>query len=248
MKILFSPSESKTTEFDTENFIDRDSFCCEELYDYRIEILNLYQELLDNEEVTSLSKLFGIKDEELVIKLKSKNLFESFTCKAILRYSGVAYKYLDYNSLNKTSKDFIDNNTIIFSNLFGPIMAKDNIPFYKLKQGETLNGTKTEIHYKKHFSSKLDEMLKDELIIDLRAKFYEKFYIPNHPRVTLKFIKNSKVVSHWAKAYRGLLLRELSKYRPNTKSEFENIEFENLKIMEIIEKGKITEYIFEILE
>ncbi len=248
MKILFSPSEAKSMKFETKNFINEESFCCKELYGYRVEILNLYQKLLETGDISSLSKLFGIKEKNRIYELKSKNLFQSFTCKAVLRYSGVAYGYLDYPSLSTSSKSFIDNNTIIFSNLFGPIMAKDDIPFYKLKQGETLNGIKTDVHYKKHFLSKLDEMLKDELIIDLRAKFYEKFYTPNQQRITMKFLKNGKTLSHWAKAYRGLILRELSKRRPNSKAQFDKIEFENLKIVEIVESGKILEYIFEIIE
>jgi cytoplasmic iron level regulating protein YaaA (DUF328/UPF0246 family) len=62
----------------------------------------------------------------------------------------------------------------------------------------------------------------------------------------MKFKKNGKVVSHWAKAYRGKVLRELAKYQPNSIEEFENINFDGLAIEEIIEKKLKREYIFKI--
>lgn len=64
----------------------------------------------------------------------------------------------------------------------------------------------------------------------------------------MKFKKNGKVVSHWAKAYRGIILKELAKYQPQTKEEFEKIEFQNLKIIEILTTKLKSEYIFEIFE
>ena len=62
----------------------------------------------------------------------------------------------------------------------------------------------------------------------------------------MKFIKNGKVVSHWAKAYRGKVLRKLSQVQPNTIEEFENINFEGLHVEEILVKKLKREYIFKI--
>ena len=45
--------------------------------------------------------------------------------KSIQRYSGIAFDALCYESLNKEEQNYIDNNVIIFSNLFGPIKAND---------------------------------------------------------------------------------------------------------------------------
>ena len=47
--------------------------------------------------------------------------------KAIERYDGVAYDYLKYSDLNNDEKDYIDFNVIIFSNLYGPILASDKV-------------------------------------------------------------------------------------------------------------------------
>lgn len=122
------------------------------------------------------------------------------------------------------------------------------IPSYKFKQGETLNGIATEKVYKKEFSSGLDELFKDELILDLRAGFYEKFYTLEQDFITMKFLKGGKSVSHWAKAYRGKVLQTLSKVQPQTKEELLKIEYEGLRFVESVPyKKKGTMLIFEVL-
>jgi cytoplasmic iron level regulating protein YaaA (DUF328/UPF0246 family) len=102
---------------------------------------------------------------------------------------------------------------ILFSNLFGPIKANDKIPEYKLKQGVKMGNLNIEKTYKNLFSASLDKYL-GEYIIDLRAGFYEKFYTISVPHVAFKFLKNGKVVSHYAKAYRGKILQHIAQTKP----------------------------------
>ena len=138
-------------------------------------------------------------------------------------------------------------NVIIFSNLFGPILAGDSgIPEYKLKQGEALGELKLEKYYKEFFSDAIDEYLKDEEIIDLRAGFYEKFYKINKPYITMKFLKDGKVISHWAKAYRGLILKAIAYHDIQSIDELMMMEVENLSIKEIKKIGLKTEIVYEI--
>lgn len=245
MKVLFSPSETKSN-LSLNLPISADSFCCKNLYTKREEVINRYQDILNSGDINRLNKIFGLKDKNRSFELAKINIKSTPTCKAIQRYTGVAYAYLKYENLTAKQKEFIDNNVIIFSNLFGPILAKDDLPIYRLKQGASLEGLKTDEFYKKKFSEELDKFLENEFIIDLRAGYYEKFYKLNLPYITMKFIKNGKVISHWAKAYRGKILKELSKYQPDSKAEFENINFENLKIQEIINKKNRFEYVFQI--
>lgn len=94
----------------------------------------------------------------------------------------------------------------------------------------------------------MDEYLKDEDIIDLRAGFYEKFYKLDKPFVTMKFIKDGKVVSHWAKAYRGIILNKLAKASIKTIDELMDMQIETLKVEEI-KKTKIkTEIVYSITQ
>lgn len=245
MKILFSPSEAKSHFTDAER-LNQNSLSFDGFFNKRLEILNMFTLHVKNIPKIELSKFFGIKDEKECEVLSKLDLLNEDTTKAINRYTGVAYKHLNFDSLNNNQKQWIENNTIIFSNLFGPILAKDNIPYYRFKQGSAIDGFKTENFYKEHFSSTLDDFIADELVIDLRAGFYEKFYKIKSKHIKMKFLKDGKVVSHWAKAYRGLILRDLSKYQPQTIEEFENINFKGLIIEKIIENNKNKEYFFKI--
>ncbi len=194
----------------------------------------------------ALQKLIGVKKEHEIAAVRKVDLFNDPTLKAIQRYSGVAYEYLDYASLDHKAQQFLDENLLIFSNLFGPILAKDHIPWYKLKQGEKIGDFAVEKYYLEHFTPPLETFLKEEFVIDLRAGFYLKFYRLRQPYVTMKFIKNGKVVSHWAKAYRGTVVRQLAKHQPQNEKMFSEIPFDNLSIVEIQKTKLKTEYIYEI--
>jgi uncharacterized protein len=245
MKILFSPSETKISG-GTNPSINKDSFLFPELFEKRMEIVKHYQKYISNASSEQLIKLFGTKKEN-IIEQYSKNLFDSLTMKAINRYDGVAFDYLEYSKLNSVEQSYIDNNVLIFSNLFGPINSGFMIPDYKLKQGETFDNVKIEKFYNDNFSSILDETLKDEDIIDLRAGFYEKFYKINKPYTTMKFIKDGKVVSHWAKAYRGVILKLLAVNNIKTVDELMNMQIPNLKIEEIKKQKNKTEIVYSII-
>ena len=166
---------------------------------------------------------------------------------AIERYDGVAYDYLKFDSLSQKEKAYLNTQTIIFSNLFGPIRGGDNIPVYKLKQGATINEIATEKVYKKTSSDMLNELLKDQLVLDLRAGYYEKFYTLDRPFITMKFLKGGKSVSHWAKAYRGKVLQALSKIQPKNEEELLSIEYDGLKFIETVEYKKGKMLIYEVL-
>ncbi len=227
MKILFAPSEAKSLGGGESDM--RFCFKIE-----REEFLRRYDEFLKKASEEELKKLFGTKE---LLKI---DIFNSPVKKAILRYTGVAYEYLDYLNLEKESQNFLDENLIIFSNLFGILCAKDLIPFYKLKQGEPLDGVKSENYYKE----KLKEINLQEEILDLRAGYYEKFYKPPYC-IKMKFLKNGKTVSHWAKAYRGKIAREIALNKIDSFRKLKNHRFKELTLIEIQQKRDHEMWIFE---
>ena len=246
MYILFSPSEGKKLGGEHPHF-NQKSLLFPKLYDKRLPLLNEYNHLISNATLDALQKLTGIKKESEILKYKN-DLFSSPTMPSLERYDGVAYDYLELSSLSAQEKEYLYNQTIIFSNLFGPILGGDKIPSYKFKQGATLSTTATEKVYKKEFSSSLDELLKNELVLDLRAGFYEKFYTLDQNFITMKFLKGGKSVSHWAKAYRGKVLQTLAKIQPKDEKELREISYEGLKFLESVPyKKKGTMLVYEVL-
>ncbi|MCK5294588.1 MAG: peroxide stress protein YaaA, partial [Arcobacteraceae bacterium] len=137
-------------------------------------------------------------------------------------------------------------NVIIFSNLFGVLNANTLIPDYKFKQGALLPNLNTEKFYKENLKAKLDLELGDE-ILDLRAGYYDKFYKPTASTITYKFLKNGKVVSHWAKHYRGELVKQIALNNITNFADLMNFKFDNLELVEIQEKKNIRTIIMNII-
>ncbi len=231
MKILLAPSERKTLGGDNPP-ISKDSFIFPEIYDKRIEAIKKYDEFL---KTTQDVKNFG-DDKTSVFERPSK--------KAVLRYRGVAFEHLKYTDLDKNSQKWIDENVFIFSNLFGVIRAGDLIPHYTLKQGSK-PGFDIYSYHHNVFAPILEKINENEPFIDLRAKFYEKIYKPKNA-ITFKFIKNGKVISHFAKAYRGKLTAIIAKHKPKAIEDVLKIPFEGIKIIEIQEKKEVKEIVCEI--
>lgn len=243
MKILLAPSETKRSG--GEFSFDPGTLLFETLTPQRMKLLHSYTNVLQEGDMQVLSKMFGIKKEADILKYK-RDIIHELTMKAIQRYTGVAFDYLGYEELEPSAQTYIDEHVILFSNLFGPILASDLIPEYKLKQGEAVGDIKVEKFYNEHSEDFVENYLAEEEILDLRAGFYDKFYKPKKAYTTLKFIKDRKVVSHWAKAYRGIVLREIAKAGVESIEEFMKLPIEGLSIAEIQTKKNRTEIIYEI--
>jgi len=245
MKILLAPSESKieggNCDFNLDNLIFK------EINYVRKELLDKYLNLIKSGNLNTLSKLFGLKKKEDILKF-AKDITKKPALLAVKRYSGVAFDFLDYSNLPSSAKEYINKNVLIFSNLFGVVRASDNIPLYKLKQGETIDGLKAEQVYQKVLKEPLDAYLQNEDILDIRAGYYNKFYKPSKFYTTLKFLKNGKVVSHWAKAYRGLVLKEIALNQVNSIDDFLKLNIATLEILEIKESKKNREIIYKIID
>lgn len=240
LKILFSPSEGKTSG-GVEN-ISQEIFGSTEK---RAKILKEYNHIVLSRDETSITELFGIKKFSACTEY-IQDIYNAPLMSAIERYNGVAYEYLSFPTLDEDSKSYLQENTIIFSNLYGPILGGDMIPNYKVKQGNSVGSISPEKFYQENFTDILDAYLQNDEILDLRAGYYEKFYKIKKAYTTLKFLKNGKSVSHWAKAYRGIVLKEIAKNAITNLEDFGSLEIENLALKEIKKIKNKTEIIYDI--
>ncbi len=244
MKILLAPSETKLAG-GTGKFAPC-SLLFASLCPARTKLLHAYTNLLQKNDPKTLREMFGLKKEEEIAYYAAKDLIHEPTMKAIERYTGVAFEYLDYTALTTDAQAFLDSRVLLFSNLFGVLKADDLIPEYRLQQGRAIADIKPEQFYRSLLKPLLDSHLENEDILDIRAGFYDKYYKPTHPYTTLKFLKNGKVVSHWAKAYRGIVLREIAQARVDTLEDFTRLPIQGLSIYEIQTSGVKTEIIYKI--
>ncbi len=244
MKILLAPSETKRSG-GTEPFC-LESLLFDTLLPVRQQIVGAYIDVLQKGGQAKLSKLFGLKKESDIAYYAAKKILGDPAMKAIERYTGVAFDHLDYPSLSADAQGYLHQNLIIHSNLFGFLKADDMIPEYRLKQGEPIGDIIVEKLYREAGTPLMDEYLDGEDILDLRAGFYDRFYKPSAPYTVLKFLKGGKVVSHWAKAYRGLVLRAIAEAGVKSTDEFMKLPVEGLAIKEIQTKKNRTEIIYTI--
>lgn len=239
---LFSPSEGKLAggTISEENNI---------LFGYepRTDVLKAYNTLVNSGDMEAIQALFGIKKESDILPY-IEDLFSAPKMPAIERYSGVAFGYLDIQTLDTDAKAYLEKQVIIFSNLYGPVLGGDLIANYKVKQGNSIDKIAPDKFYKERFSYQLDLQLMDHEILDLRAGYYDKFYKTKQNYTTLKFLKDGKTVSHWAKAYRGIVLRELAKHQVQSLDEFMKLEIEALKVEEIKEIKNKREIVYSIID
>jgi len=241
LKILFSPSEGKKSGGTTQK---------SKLFgatDARNEILKAYNDIIKATDQERIQSLFGIKKwSECEPYLQ--DIFTAPTMPAVERYNGVAYEYLDYENLDTAAQEYLQKNLIIFSNLYGPILGGDTIANYKVKQGNSVGTIAPEKFYKERFSYQLDLFLTGSEILDLRAGYYDKFYKTTRDYTTLKFLKKGKTVSHWAKAYRGIVLKDIAKAAINSLEDFGKLEIEGLQVSEIKKTKNKTEIIYNIVD
>jgi len=244
MKILLAPSETKTSG--GEGFFSLDSLFLKSLFSSRKELIEHYQHTIETAEIELLSSMFGLKKESEILRYK-QDLFKQPTMKAIERYTGVAFDYLDYRTLKDDAKAYLGEHLILFSNLFGVLQAHDMIPDYRLQQNKPIGTIKPDKYYKPLLQKELGDYLLGEEVLDLRATFYNKYYSPLQPYTILKFIKEGKVVSHWAKAYRGIVLREIAKNKIESLDAFVKLPIKGLQIKEIQKQKNRTEIIYDII-
>lgn len=212
MQILFSPSEAKLSpEEITNTSTTKKSILEDSLWGGQVARnanINAYLNTL--EESSELTKIFGTKRVDMDMLASCLELANAPRIEALKLYSGVAYKALDFASLEKKAQDFLLESTLIFSNLFGLVRGFDPLPYYHLNQNYRSKNLSLNALYK----AQRDEIsaFLDKIIIDLRAGVYVKAY----PLKSANFCQPHYILpipkgtSHQAKLYRGLALRELA--------------------------------------
>jgi cytoplasmic iron level regulating protein YaaA (DUF328/UPF0246 family) len=248
MKILLAPSETKREDGHGSPLDITSLFMSGPLLDVRHSLMEKYSHMKDSYDRETILRLFGLKKDDMIERYTNIDISNSPTMKAILRYTGVAYDHLSYDTLPEHAKSYIDENVIIFSNLFGPILASDHIPDYRVSQSGGVKLLGSDRLYSSICNRQLDSVFEGQDILDIRANFYEKFYIPSSGRTVLKFLKSGKVVSHWAKAYRGIVLRALALSGCDDIESFLSLPIEGLSIEEIRERKGVREVIYSIGE
>ena len=159
-----------------------------------------------------LEKTFGAPDEMTDEQTVWHNVdgFKRIVCRDeyILHGSPAphydfVYSYIDFKSLNESSKVFSNYNILITSVMLGLVKLNDLIPNYKLK----MNVLKLTSFWNPIFTKSLKN---EDFILDLLPEVHRKSYSSDRSiKIDFKFLKDNKSVSagHNGKAIKGKFLR-----------------------------------------
>lgn len=138
---------------------------------------------------------------------------DAATSPALDRYTGVLYDALGVRCYTRAQRARASARLAVGSALFGAIRAGDRIPRYRLSAGSVLPGLPTlRAMWRPELTSVLSGV--DGLVVDLRSGSYAALG-PVPSAVTATVLTEQPngtraVVSHFNKAYKGLLARALA--------------------------------------
>jgi uncharacterized protein len=140
------------------------------------------------------------------------------TARADRIYAGVLYEALDLATLTGPARRRATARLAVTSGLFGLVRPADLIPAYRLSGGVSLPGIGSVARFwGARLGPAVEEAAGGGLVLDLRSSAYTPFWRPAKAQagrvVTLRVLHEvdgrRKVVSHFNKATKGRLVRDL---------------------------------------
>ena len=220
MKILIPPSEGKAKVRPLDILFKDTNF---EFAKYTQQIVDLLC-LIENEDLTSV---YGTTQEKaMMFHRQNQDAFNSKCVPAIERYTGVVYNHIEWNTLSKKSKNYMQKHILIFSGLFGLLTPETLIPDYKLKMNV--------LSLKSLWGPIISNYLKDEdIIFDLLPQVHRKAYKPNKNTIQIDFLVQSKgktsAAGHFGKAVKGQFIRFLAQNQITKINDFKDFEYDGFK-------------------
>lgn len=216
MLILLPPSEGKTRP-EIGAPLDLDALSFGRLTPVRAQLLRTLVKLCNGNPKRAMEVL-GLGTTQADAIAINAVLPEEPTARADAIYTGVLFSELDLPSLDEASRKRADESLAIASALFGLLRPDDLIPAYRLSGNVTLPRLGTVAgRWRTPLPRVMHELAGDGLLVDLRSGTYTALGKPPPelaPRTaTMRVLHEHqgvrKVVSHFNKATKGRMVREL---------------------------------------
>ena len=212
MKIIFSPSkemreenifENKKIEFTESKFKDK---------------TNILIGILKEKSLSEIENIMKLKGELLNKTYKDIQDYDKLkSIPAISMYYGVSFKELNLEDYSEKSLEYLKNNLLILSALYGVLLAFDLVKKYRLDMTMSIIDKGLYNFWKKDINDYISNILsKDEVLLNLASGEFskmidsKKIFIIN---VDFKEEKDGayKSVSTYSKKARGQFLNYLIK-------------------------------------
>jgi uncharacterized protein len=214
--ILLPPSEGKSAPRRGKP-LDLGSLSFPELHGPRTEVLEALVDLCGHG-TTDAAAVLGLGPTQAEEVERNASLASAPTARADQVYSGVLYEALDVASLSGPARRRATGRLAITSGRFGLLGPADRIPAYRLSASVSLPGVGAVArHWGRHLAPAVEEAAGNGLVVDLRSSGYAPFWKPTGSGarrvVTVRVLHEVggqlKVVSHFNKATKGRLVRDL---------------------------------------
>jgi cytoplasmic iron level regulating protein YaaA (DUF328/UPF0246 family) len=207
--ILLPPSEGKSQESGKGSFR---RFCPE-----RVSEVQPVVDWLGQLSVSAQRTLYGLKSEVKAAEAHAQNLaaLDAPCIKAISRYTGVVYDFLDINSLPNLAS--ARKRILIASALFGLVNGDTPLPAYKLSMTPWL--TK---HWRPLNTERLVAITQGKPVLNLLSQTYAKAVdYPALVTVDFRVDGGAKAAGHFGKAIKGRFVRWVLENKIKRVADFE---------------------------
>jgi cytoplasmic iron level regulating protein YaaA (DUF328/UPF0246 family) len=163
-------------------------------------------------------RVLGLSPGQVVDVRRNAQLKELPSAPAEKVYSGVLYEALALTTLDASAHRRALARVAIVSSVYGVVGPGDRITAYRLAGGVNLPGLGVvAAHWRRHLDPVVRERAGRGLVVDLRSSTYAGFWRPSPDlagrvvtvRVLHEVDGRRQVVSHFNKATKGRLVREL---------------------------------------
>jgi cytoplasmic iron level regulating protein YaaA (DUF328/UPF0246 family) len=218
--ILLPPSEGKTAPR-RGSPLRQDTLAFPALAGPRAAVLDALVGLCardDEDGVQAAARTLGLGPTQTEEVRRNAGLRDAPAARADRVYSGVLYEALDLAGLDAAARRRATSWLAVTSALFGLVRPADHIPAYRLAGDVTLPGIGTvSTYWNRHLDPAVRGAAGRGLVVDLRSSTYAAFWRPDRDLaarvVTLRVLHEvdgvRKVVSHFNKATKGRIVRDL---------------------------------------
>ena len=231
MKIIFSPSkemreenifENKKIEFTEPKFKDK---------------TNILIGILKEKSLSEIENIMKLKGELLNKTYKDIQDYDKLkSIPVISMYYGVSFKELKLEDYSKKSLEYLENNLLILSALYGVLLAFDLVKKYRLDMTMSIIDKGLYNFWKKDINDYISNILnKDEILLNLASGEFSKV-IDNKKismiNIDFKEEKDGayKSVSTYSKKARGKFLNYLIKNQIDNLEEIKKIKLDGYSL------------------
>jgi cytoplasmic iron level regulating protein YaaA (DUF328/UPF0246 family) len=224
--ILLPPSEGKAAPR-RGRALDPGTLSSAMLTDTRERILDALIGLAERPEAAAVLGLGGTQADLVALNARLRT---APTARADAVYTGVLYDALGFDTLSSGAKRRATSRVAITSSVFGLVRPGDRIPAYRLSGDVSLPGLgPVAALWRESLGEAVEEAVGPGLLMDLRSTMYAAFWrppatSPGRPnrtatvRVLHEVAGARKVVSHFNKATKGRIVRDLLEHGANPRT------------------------------